>query len=126
MGLLAINVHFLSLIVGAVLSFLLGWLWYSPQVFGVKWAEGSGIKMGAANNMPAEAMGAQGLGLLLMSWFVNAAGGTYGALGVIAFTVMGYSGNSFSGKSQYAKCVDAGYWLACFGVMLVVRKVLYS
>ena len=126
MGLLTANVGWLSLIVGAVLSFLLGWLWYSPKLFGVKWAEGSGVKMDAASKMPAEAMGTQGLGLLLMSWFVNVAGGTYGALGLIAFVVMGYSGNSFTGKSQYAKFVDAGYLIACFVVMWVVRKVLHG
>jgi hypothetical protein len=33
------NVNWLAVIVGAVLSFVLGWLWYSPKLFGTKWAE---------------------------------------------------------------------------------------
>ncbi len=118
------NISWLSVIVGAVGSFLLGWLWYSPKLFGEKWAAGSGVKMDAANKMPVEAMASQGIGLVLMSWFVNLAGAHVGALAVIAFAVLGYSGNSFTGKSQYAKFVDAGYWIASFVVMVVVRRLL--
>jgi hypothetical protein len=38
--------------------------------------------------------------------------------------VLAYSGSSFTGKSQYAKLVDAGYWVASFVVMMVVRRLL--
>jgi len=118
------HVGWVSVIVGAVLSFLLGWLWYSPRLFGEKWAEGSGVKMDSAGKMPAEAMGTQGIGLLLMSWFVNVAGGNAGLRALLAFGMLAYSGSSFTGKSQYAKFVDAGYWIASFVVMVVVHKVL--
>jgi hypothetical protein len=118
------HVGWVSVIVGAVLSFLLGWLWYSPKLFGEKWAAGSGVKMDAASKMPAEAMATQGIGLLLMSWFVNVAGGNVGIRALLAFAVLAYSGSSFTGKSQYAKLVDAGYWAASFVVMMVVRRLL--
>jgi Protein of unknown function (DUF1761) len=118
------HVGWVSVIVGAVLSFLLGWLWYSPKLFGVKWAEGSGVKMDSAGKMPAEAMATQGIGLLMMSWFINVAGGNAGLRALIAFGVLAYSGHSFIGKSHYAKLVDAGYWIASFAVMMLVRKVL--
>jgi hypothetical protein len=118
------HVGWVSVIVGAALSFLLGWLWYSPKMFGVKWAEGSGVKMDGAGKMPAEAMATQGVGLLMMSWFVNVAGGNAGLRALIAFGVLAYSGSSFTGKSHYAKLVDAGYWVASFAVMMLVRKVL--
>ncbi len=42
---LTANVNWLAVIIGFVLSFALGWLWYSPKLFGVKWAEGVGVKM---------------------------------------------------------------------------------
>ena len=47
------NVNWLAVIVGAVAAFLAGWLWYSPRLFGVKWAEGSRVELGSANEMPA-------------------------------------------------------------------------
>ena len=37
------GVSWLAVIVGAIVAFLLGWLWYSPQLFGEKWAAGSGV-----------------------------------------------------------------------------------
>ena len=48
MGELTTGVSWLAVIVGAVVSFLVGWLWYSPKLFGPKWAEGVGVKMGTA------------------------------------------------------------------------------
>lgn len=122
------GVNWLAVIIGAVLAFVLGWLWYSPRLFGTKWAEGSGINMGSASQMPMGAMAAQVLGLLLMSWFVGVTAVSNALLTVIlaivAFTVLAYSGNSFSGKSSYARLVDAGYWIAALVVMIVVQGVL--
>ena len=63
------NVSWLAVIVGAIVSFLVGWAWYGP-LFGKKWAEGVGVELGNAQDMPMGAMGLQMLGLLLMSWFV--------------------------------------------------------
>lgn len=122
------GVNWLAVIIGAVLAFVLGWLWYSPRLFGTKWAEGSGVKMGSADQMPMGAMGAQALGLLLMSWFVGVTAVNNALLTVIlatvAFTVLAYSGGRFSGKSSYARLVDAGYWIAALVVMIVVQGVL--
>ena len=53
---LTANVNWLAVIVGFVLAFALGWLWYSPKLFGTKWAEGVGVKMGDASAMPVAAM----------------------------------------------------------------------
>ena len=123
-----VGVNWLAVVIGAVLAFALGWLWYSPRLFGTKWAEGSGVNMGSADQMPMGAMGTQALGLLLMSWFVGVTAVNNALLTVIlatlAFTVLAYSGNSFSGKSSYAKAVDGGYWIAALVVMILVQGVL--
>lgn len=128
MGEITGGVSWLAVLAGAVLSFLLGWLWYGPKLFGTKWAEGSGIKMNSAGAMPMGAMGSQVLGLLLMSWFVGVTANNnalYTAiLATVAFTVLQFSGNSFSGKSQYARLVDAGYWVACLVVMVICQRVI--
>jgi len=127
MGELTTGVSWLAVIIGAVVSFLVGWLWYSPKLFGEKWAVGSRVELGDASDMPVSAMVAQGLGLLLMSWFVSlmAANGLLGAmiLGTIAFTVLAYSGNTFSQKTSYARNVDAGYWIVALAIMIIINSI---
>jgi Protein of unknown function (DUF1761) len=122
------GVSWLAVIVGAVLAFLVGWLWYSPKLFGPKWAEGSGVKMNSAGALPMGAMTSQGIGLLLMSWFVGVTAVSSALLTVIlatvAFTVLAYSGNSFSGKSAYARNTDAGYWIVCLVVMILSQGLI--
>ena len=58
------NVSWIAIIVGAVVSFLVGWLWYSEKLFGTKWAEGSKVELGNASEMPISAMVTQVLGLI--------------------------------------------------------------
>ncbi len=128
MGEITIGVSWLAVLAGAVLSFLVGWLWYGPKLFGTKWAEGSGIKMDSAGAMPMGAMGSQVLGLLLMSWFVGVTANNNALytviLATVAFTVLQFSGNSFSGKSQYARLVDAGYWIVSLVIMIICQGVI--
>lgn len=121
------GVNFLAVIIGAVVAFLAGWLWYSPMLFGPKWAEGVGVEMGTASDMPWPAMGAQALGLLLLSWFVGvtAASNLLATvlLATVAFTVLGYSGSLFAKKSAYAARTEAGYWLVAVVLMIVVQAI---
>lgn len=122
------NVGWLAVIAGAIVSFLGGWLWYSPFLFGPRWAEGSGVQMGTASDMPLGAMAAQFLGLLLMSWFVGAGLAVNAlpllVLGTLAFAVLAYSGGLFTKKSFYARNVDAGYWIVALILMILVHSVL--
>lgn len=124
---LTTGVSWAGVVVGAALSFLLGWLWYSPRVFGVKWAQGMGVELGAASSMPVGAMMSQGIGLLLMSWFVGITAVSNALLTAIlatlAFTVLAYSAGMFGRKSTYARNVDAGYWIGCLVVMVVCQGV---
>ncbi len=128
MGEIINGVSWLAVLAGAILSFMLGYFWYSPTLFGVKWAEGSGVKMNTADKMPMEAMTTQGIGLLLMSWFVGVTANSNALytviLATVAFTVLGYSGGAFSGKSSYARLVDAGYWIACLVIMIICQGVI--
>ena len=124
---LTMNVNFLAVIVGAILSFVVGWAWYSPMLFGTKWAEGSGVKMGSADDMPMAAMAAQGIGLLLMSWFVGVTAKSEALLtvilGTVAFVVLAYSGGVFTHKSSYARAAEAGYWLVSLVVMIICQGI---
>ncbi|MDA4848145.1 DUF1761 domain-containing protein [Hoeflea poritis] len=128
MGEIAGDVNWIAVVIGAVVSFLLGWLWYSPMLFGPKWAEGVGVEMGKANEMPVGAMVSQIVGLLLLSWFVGvtaAADALFTViLGTIAFAVLAYSGGMFRKNSTYARLTDAGYWIGSVIVMIIVQGIL--
>ncbi len=121
------NVTWIAVIVGAIASFLLGWLWYSPKLFGTKWAEGSHVSLDRADKMPAAAMISQMLGLFLMSWFVGVTAASNllltVILGTLAFTVMAFAGASFSQKSLYARITDAGYWIAALVIMILCQGI---
>ena len=122
------GVNWLAVIVGAVAAFVMGWLWYSPKVFGTKWAEGLGVDLGSASEMPVGAMVTNIIGLLLMSWFVGVTAANNALLTVIlatvAFTLLGYSGGMFGKQTAYVRNVNAGYWLAALVVMIVCQALL--
>ncbi len=125
---LTTGVSWLAIIIGAVVSFLAGWLWYSPMLFGPKWAKGVGVEMGTANDMPFAAMAAQFIGLLLMSWFVGVTAVSDAlatvVLATLAFTVLAYSGGLFTKKSAYARNVDAGYWIVAMVIMIASQGLI--
>ncbi len=43
------NLNWLAIIIGTVLSFLLGWFWYSTKLFGTKWASGNNIDLSSGD-----------------------------------------------------------------------------
>ena len=42
---LMMDVNWLAVGVGTVIAFMLGAAWYSPKMFGKKWAEGVGLEL---------------------------------------------------------------------------------
>jgi hypothetical protein len=124
---LTLNVNWIAVLVGAAAAFLIGWLWYSPMLFGKKWAEGMGVEMGSASDMPVNAMALQAIGLLLVSWFVGvtAASNLLATviLATVAFTVLQLSGGMFGKQSTYARNSNAGYWIVAVAVMIVAQGI---
>lgn len=122
------GVSWLAVVAGAVVSFLVGWLWYSPMLFGSKWAKGVGVEMGTASEMPVAAMGFQIVGLLLMSWFVGVTAASNALatviLATLAFTVLAYSGGLFTRKSGSARNIEAGYWLVALAIMILSQGLI--
>lgn len=121
------GVSWLGVGAGAIVAFLAGWVWYSPKVFGTKWAEGVGVDLGSASEMPVGAMLSQLIGLVLMSWFVGVTAVSNALLTVIlatlAFGTLAYSGGMFAQKSTYARGVEAGYLGVCLIVMVVCQGI---
>lgn len=121
------NVSWIGVIIGTVLSFLLGWLWYSPKLFGTGWAKGIGVELGAASSMPVAAMVTQLLATFLLAWIVGitAAQNALATAILIAIMVMLFivSNGLFAKKSSYAIQVEAGFIAAMTVVMVVVQAI---
>ncbi|MFT4716650.1 MAG: hypothetical protein ACI861_002557 [Paracoccaceae bacterium] len=124
---LTMGVSWTGVIVGAIAAFIVGWLWYSPMLFGKRWAEDQGLELGSASEMPMAAMGAQALGLFLMSWFVGVTAVSSALLTVIlatlAFTILAGSGGMFAKQSAYVRHVNAGYWVVSLVVMIISQGI---
>lgn len=121
------GVSWAGVISGAVVSFLVAWAWYSPKAFGAKWAEGSGVNIGEARDMPVGPLIVQFIGLFLMSWFVGVTAVNNALLTVIlatvAFCVMYYANGMFGQRSAYARGVDVGYWIVSLVIMIIAQAI---
>jgi hypothetical protein len=117
-----------AILAGTVLAFLLGWLWYSPKMFGTKWAEGVGLSLQECGEMPVAAMVGQLAGTFLLAWLVGimTIAGAYMTLVLIVATivVLMAAGGLFAQKSAYAIATETGFVVAMAVLMVVVQKVL--
>ena len=59
------GVNWIAVLVGFVLSFFLEWVWFSPKMFGKKWAKGAVVSLEGDCTMPVFAMVAQAFGTLV-------------------------------------------------------------
>lgn len=124
---ITVGVNWLAVIVGAVVAFLLGWLWYSPKLFGVRWAEGVGVSLDDASGPSGVAMAAQALGTFLLSWVVGVTAAADALLTIIlivvTLVVLMVAGGKFSQKSGYAIATETGFVVAMAIVMIVFQGV---
>ena len=127
MGEITEGVNWLAVGVGTVLSFLLGWLWYSPKLFGTKWAAGIGVELGSVSAMPMAAMGFQLLATFLLAWVVGVMETRQAfvtmVLIVAAIVVFIVANGQFARKSRYAIMVEAGF-VAAMGVLMFGAQVI--
>ena len=127
------NVNWIAVIVGAIASFLIGWLWYSPKVFGLKWAEGVGVVMPTQDNPDASppsalAMVIQMASTLLLSWVVGvtAANNALSTLILVILTIVALmaAGGLFCKKSHYAIATETGFVVVMAVVMVLCQAIL--
>jgi len=121
-------VNWLAVIAGTVVAFLVGWLWYSPVLFGKKWAEGSGVALGSAEQMPVMAMVSQLAGLFLLALVVGITATTDALItaivAILATAALTFSMGAFVKKSSYALLTDFGYIIVAGGVMIAMQGLL--
>lgn len=121
------DINWLAVVVGAVLAYALGALWYSQKMFGKKWLAGIGIP--ADDNTPMmPAMIAQGAGTFMLAWVIGITE-TTNSLGLailIGLTIAALikAGGLFSKKSTYAIMTESSFVLAMVAVMILTHVVL--
>jgi Protein of unknown function (DUF1761) len=127
MGELTDGVNWLAVGVGTVLSFLLGWLWYSPKLFAKKWIEGINVKPNGSTTPPASAMIMQLLGTFLLSWLVGITAVDYALLTMLlivaTIVALVIANGIFVSKSRYAITTEAGFIVAMAVVMIAVQAI---
>lgn len=121
------NVSWIGVGVSFFISFFLGWLWYSPKMFGKKWAEGVGVDMENCGDMPVFAMVTQALGTLGLAWLfgIMAVSNALLTIVLILLTVilLIVSNGKYAQKSNAAVAIEAAYIFVMGVIMLVCQGV---
>lgn len=121
------NVNWLAVLVGTIAGFALGWLWYSPFLFGRKWAEGSRVEPGDASSMPAAALSVQLVATFFLALLVGITAAQNALLTaiLILLTVACFivAGGLFVRKTSFAVLVDGSFILAMGAVMILVQGI---
>lgn len=122
------GINWLATGVGTVVAFLVGWAWYSPVLFGVKWAQGSRVDLNTADQMPVFAMVSQLVALLFLATVVGITALSddivTAVLAILAVATFNASGGAFVKKTSYAITVDFFYIVACGAVMIACQGLL--
>jgi len=122
------EVNWLSVATGFVLSFMLGYLWYSPKLFGPKWAKGVGVAMAESSDLPKAAMLTQALATFGLSWVfaITVSNGAFTTIALIMLTLMLFiiSNGKYAQKSNAAVMIEAGY-IATMGVVMLVCQLIF-
>jgi len=121
------DVNWLAVIVGTVLSFGLGMVWFSPKLFGKKWTEGNGLSLDGPSKPPVAAMIAQLAGTFLLAWVVGVTAKNEALLTIILITitmvVLNGASAFFTGKNAYVRHTDAGFTVAMVVIMIICQGI---
>ncbi len=122
------NVAWVPVVVGAIVAFFVGWLWYSPKLFGTKWAEGVGITINDNHGPMMMALIAQVAGTFLFAWVIGLTASQDALLTAILITItiatIVKANGLFAQKSMYAIRVEVGYILVMAIIMIVTHAIL--
>lgn len=119
------NVNWAAVIVGAIVAYGFGWIWYGA-LFGKRWSEGLGIAV--PEKLPIFAMAVQALGTLLFAWAfgVTAAANALGAAILVTLTiaVLIAAGGLYAQKRQDVILIETGYVLAMAVILFVAQALI--
>ena len=125
---LLMDVNWVAVVVGAIIAFILGWLWYSPMLFGTKWASGVGINIDDKSGPPIKALVTQAFGTFLLAWVVGITETTGSieltALIAVTMALLIKANGFFVNKSKYAITTESSFILVMVVVMILTHAVL--
>ena len=125
---LIVNVNWLAVIIGAVVAYALGMLWFSPKLFGLKWALGAGLDPKGPAKPPVAGIIVQAIGTMLLAWLVGvtAANNALATIILAALTLIALmaAGGLFTSKSSYAITAETTYVAVMVVIMIVVQGIL--
>jgi hypothetical protein len=126
------HINFLAVIIAAVVSFVIGAVWYSPVLFAKPWMAAHGFtleSMAARRSTMARAYGISLICMLVMALVIDVllvrmgiSGAMHGArLGALLWlgfaATIGLTANVYSGKSNSLFLIDSGYQLVYMTVL---------
>ena len=124
---LTANVNWLAVIIGAVVAYALGMLWFSPKMFGTKWAEGNRLDPKGPAKPPVAGIIVQAIGTFLLAWLVGvtAANNALATIVLAALTLIALmaAGGLFTSKSSYAITAEVTYVAAMVVIMIAVQGI---
>ena len=107
-----VTINYLTVLISAVISFIIGGLWYSPILFGNAW-----MKFGGFNQKDIEAAKKKGMGKLYLTGFI----GTLLMAFVLAHFVQ------YLSASTFIEGMQAGFWIWIgFIVPILIGSVLWE
>lgn len=122
------GLNWIAIVVGAVVSFLVGWFWYSSKGFGTRWAEGVGVSLDDASKMPPQAMILQFAGIFLLSWVIGLTAASNALITAILFILavacLIIANGYFAQKSQYAINAEGAY-IAVIGAIMIACQAFF-
>jgi hypothetical protein len=120
------NVNWLAVIVGTIVAYGLGMLWFSPRMFGTKWSTGSHNIQPPASP-PMGAMIVQFLATLFLALVVGITATSdaliTALLAIFAVAAWILASGIFSQKSGGAAMIDAGYVVASGAIMIAAQGI---
>ena len=128
MEILLAGVNWLAVGVSTMICFGLGALWYSPKLFGTKWAQGVGIEIGPETKQPMGALIVQFVGTLILAWIIALAhtNGAYSS--AVLIVIMGacllMAGNLFANHDTYSTVVEGAFVVVMALIMVASNYVL--
>ena len=124
---LVAGVNWIAVAVSTVLCFGLGALWYSPKLFGVKWAAGVGIEIGAEVKQPMAALVMQLLGTFLLAWIIALAIANDAMPIAVLFAATSacllMARSMFGQNSRYATAAEGSFVMAMAVIMIICQSL---
>lgn len=117
-----------AVLVGTIVSFFAGWIYYSVGPIRTTWADGTGISSEPPEKMPMMAMLLQVAGLFLLALVIGMTAQTNALFtavaAILATSVMVMAQDAFSQKSTAAIGID-GVFVVLAGIIMIVCQGVF-